>query len=66
VVPLVSVIVPVLDDTAATACLIRQIPADPRIDVIIVDGGLDVAIADVAGLRSGTRVIHTSRAAAVR
>jgi rSAM/selenodomain-associated transferase 2 len=60
VVPLVSVIVPVLDDTAATTCLIRQIPDGPRIDVVIVDGGSDVEIADVAGLRSGTRVIHST------
>ena len=59
-VPLVSVIVPVLDDTAATACLIKQIPDDPRIEVVIVDAGLDAGLAAAAGLRSGTRVLHSS------
>jgi rSAM/selenodomain-associated transferase 2 len=60
VVPLVSVIVPVLDDTAATTCLIKQIPDDPRVDVVIADARSDAALAAAAGLRPGTRVIPCS------
>lgn len=59
-VPLVSVVVPVLGDTAALGHLLQQIPPDPHIDVVVVDGGSDSDVARMAGLRPGTRVIRTS------
>jgi len=56
---LVSVIVPVLDDTAAARSLVRQIPPDPRVEVIVVDGGSDVALDRLAGERPDLRLIRT-------
>jgi rSAM/selenodomain-associated transferase 2 len=38
---LVSIIVPVLADTAAAGRLLAQIPPDSRLEVIVVDGGAD-------------------------
>jgi len=37
--PLVSVIIPVLDDTAALADLLPTLPASPDVEIIVVNGG---------------------------
>lgn len=52
--------IPVLNDADATERLLGQIAPDPQVEVVIVDGGLDVALDGVAGTRPGTRVIRTS------
>ena len=57
--PLVSVIVPVLDDTGAATALAGQIVADPRIEVILVDGGSDASLDCLAGQRADLRLIRT-------
>ena len=56
---LVSVIVPLLDDTAAATALAGQILPDPRAEVILVDGGSDAALDRLAGLRSDLRLVRT-------
>jgi rSAM/selenodomain-associated transferase 2 len=57
--PLVSVIVPVLDDIDAATALVGQMAPDPRIEVILVDGGSDEALARMAGRRPDLRLIRT-------
>jgi len=56
---LVSVIVPLLDDTAAATALVRQILPDPRAQVILVDGGSDAALDRLAGQRPDVRLVRT-------
>jgi rSAM/selenodomain-associated transferase 2 len=56
---LVSVIVPLLDDTAAATALVGQIPPDPRAQVILVDGGSDAALDRLAGQRPDVRLVRT-------
>jgi rSAM/selenodomain-associated transferase 2/rSAM/selenodomain-associated transferase 1 len=46
--PLVSVIIPVLNDTAALADLLPTLPASPDVEVIVVNGG--AADSDLASL----------------
>ena len=56
---LVSVIVPVLDDIDAATALVGQIAPDPRLDVILVDGGSDEALDRLVGGRADLRLIRT-------
>ena len=56
---LVSVIVPLLDDTAAATSLVGQILPDRRAEVILVDGGSDVALDRLAGQRPDVRLVRT-------
>ena len=56
---LVSVIVPLLDDTAAATALVGQILPDPRAEIILVDGGSDAALDRLAGQRRDVRLIRT-------
>ena len=58
--PLVSVIVPVLDDTAAATALVGQIEPDPREEIILVDGGSDAELDRLAGHRADLRLIRTA------
>jgi rSAM/selenodomain-associated transferase 2 len=37
--PLVTIVIPVLDDTAALTSLLLTLPADPSVQVVVVDGG---------------------------
>jgi len=55
----VSVIVPLLDDTAAATALVGQILPDPRAEVILVDGGSDAALDRLVGHRADLRLIRT-------
>jgi rSAM/selenodomain-associated transferase 2 len=54
-----SVIIPVLDDDDAAARLLAQIPQDPEIEVIIVDGGGSPGLEQIVGSRPGTRLLHS-------
>jgi rSAM/selenodomain-associated transferase 2 len=55
----VSVIVPLLDDTAAATALVAQTLPDPRAEVILVDGGSDAALDRLAGQRADLRLVRT-------
>jgi rSAM/selenodomain-associated transferase 2 len=58
--PLVSVVVPVLDDAEAAAVLLRQIPADPRIELVLVDGDSDARLDVLAGARADLRLMRSA------
>ena len=63
--PRVSVIVPVLADARATARLLTQIPPDPRVEVVIADGGRDPELAAVCA-RPDVRLTHSAPGRAVQ
>lgn len=54
-----TAVIPALNDSDAAGLLLGQIKPDPQVEVIIVDGGLDSALEQVAGRRPGTRVLRT-------
>src|SRR5271169_2840569 len=37
--PFVTIVIPVLDDTAALTSLLPTLPVDPSVQVVVVDGG---------------------------
>jgi rSAM/selenodomain-associated transferase 2 len=55
--PAVSIIVPVFHDAAAAAQLLAETPADPRAELIVVDGGGNPGLADAAGTRGDVRLV---------
>ena len=57
--PWLSVVIPVLSDADAAERLLGQITPDSQVEVIIVDGGLDARLDQVAGTRPGTRLLRT-------
>jgi rSAM/selenodomain-associated transferase 2 len=58
--PLVSMIVPILADVRAVQRLLRQISPDPRLEVIIADGGGNPGIDTIARAREDVQVIRSS------
>ena len=54
-----SVIVPVLDDDEAAAGVLAQIPQDPDIEVIVVDGGCSQRLDGIVHSRPGTRLLRS-------
>ena len=56
---LVSVIIPVLDDAPALAHVLRHLSADPRLEIIVVDGAEDARLDDVARGRTDVRILRT-------
>jgi hypothetical protein len=58
--PLVTVVVPVLADTAAAAALVSQMPDDPRLELVVVDGGHDESLERSLGARPRARLIRTA------
>src|SRR5687768_6904448 len=59
--PLVSLIVPVLADAGAATALLGQIEPDPRIELVVVDGGENDGLAAIGAGRPDVRVIQTRR-----
>jgi rSAM/selenodomain-associated transferase 2 len=57
---LVSIIVPVLADAEALARLLRHLPPDPRQEIVVVDGGADPCLDDLARGRADIRVVRSS------
>jgi rSAM/selenodomain-associated transferase 2 len=57
---LVSVIIPVLDDAAALGELLRHLPVDPRLEIVVVDGAADARLDDLARGRADMRILHGS------
>jgi len=43
-IPVVTIVTPVLGDTDAVRALLRQIPATPDVEIVVVDGGADPEI----------------------
>jgi len=56
--PLVSVVVPVLDDARAVASLLARCPPHPRVEILVVDGGYDVRLDVLAGERVDVRLLR--------
>jgi rSAM/selenodomain-associated transferase 2 len=56
---LVSLVVPVLSDGAAAAQLLSGISSDPRLEILLVDGGFDEDLARLAASRADTRLVRT-------
>jgi rSAM/selenodomain-associated transferase 2 len=63
---LISIIVPVLADTAAVEQLLTQISPDPRLEVIVVDGAADSRLDEVTPRRADVRVLRSRRGRAVQ
>jgi rSAM/selenodomain-associated transferase 2 len=59
--PLISLVVPVFDDFDAVRALLAGIAPDPRIDLILADGGVDPRLDRLAASRTDARVIRTAR-----
>jgi rSAM/selenodomain-associated transferase 2 len=57
--PFVSVVIPVLNDTPAAAQLLPQVPPDPAVELIVVDGGNDTGLAEVLAERPDVRLVRT-------
>ena len=58
--PLVSLVVPVLNDAEAAATLLAQVPPTSHVEMLLVDGGYDVEIDRLAGSRPDVRIIRTA------
>jgi len=58
-VPLVSIVVPVLDDSEAAAALLSQIAPDSRVEIVLAPAGFDARLADLASARPDTRIVCT-------
>lgn len=57
--PLVSVVVPVLEDAPAAARLLQHCPPHRQVEVLLVDGGYDSKLDDLAGDRPDVRVLRS-------
>jgi len=64
--PLISIVVPVLDDLAAAEQLLARLAPDARVEVIVVDGGHDRGLDRLARSRSGVRLIRSRRGRAIQ
>ena len=68
--PLVSVVVPVLDDAAAAGRLFSHLAADARVEILLVegsaDGRYDAGVARLAGSRDDVRLLRTAAGRAVQ
>jgi len=58
--PLVTVVTPVLGDTGATRMLLQQIPTTPDVDIIIVDGGADPEIESIVTAHGRATLCRTT------
>jgi len=59
--PLVSVIVPVFDDSDAARALLAGIRPDARLEVVLADGGVDPRLDRLAAERADTTVVRSTR-----
>ena len=58
--PLVSVVVPVLNDAVAVARLFVHLPPSSRFEILLVDGGYDDELDRLAGSRPDVRLIRAT------
>jgi rSAM/selenodomain-associated transferase 2 len=60
-VPLVSIVVPVLDDFEAAAALLGQLPPDGRTEIVLADGSYDARLDELVASRPDARIIRTQK-----
>lgn len=58
--PLVTIVVPVLADAEVAGQLLAQLPPDPDVEVVVVDGGHDERLARVALEHPHVRLLHAT------
>ena len=58
--PLVTIVMPVLGDTDAARALLSQIPATPDVEIIVVDGGRDPEIEGVVAAHGRATLRRTA------
>ena len=58
--PLVSVVVPVLDDAPALDRLLRCTPPHPLVEILVVDGGFDNGLEALTSGRGDVRLLRSS------
>ena len=57
---LLAVIVPVLSDSDALERLLADLPPDPDVELVVVDGGNDASLERIIGTRAGTRLVRSA------
>ena len=65
-IPLVTIVTPVLGDGDAARALLAQIPATPDIEIIVVDGGADQEIERIVAAHGRARVRRSPAGRAVQ
>jgi rSAM/selenodomain-associated transferase 2 len=58
--PLVTVVIPVLADAAAAQSLLATMPVAPGVEIILVDGGQDIDLDQLAATRPDVRLYRTA------
>src|SRR5688572_2569680 len=58
--PLVSLVIPVLNDTEAAGRLLAQLQPEPEIEIVVVDGGDDARLGRLAANHPHVRVLRTT------
>jgi rSAM/selenodomain-associated transferase 2 len=58
--PLVTVVIPVLQDTAAAKGLLAALPVTPEVEIIVVDGDHDEDLDRYVRTRPGARLVRTN------
>ncbi len=58
--PLVTIVMPVLADTDAARALLPQIPATPDVEIIVVDGGADPQIEGIVAAQGRATLRRTA------
>jgi rSAM/selenodomain-associated transferase 2 len=64
--PLISVILPVLSDFPEAERLLARLTPDPRVELIVVDGGHDRSLERLVRSRSGERLIRSQPGRAIQ
>ena len=57
--PQVAIVIPVLNDFDAAAAALFHLPADPDVEIVLVDGDYDDRLDALAGSRADTRLVRT-------
>jgi len=57
--PQVSIVVPVLHDFDAAAALLFRLPADPQVEIVLVDGDYDERLDALVCSRTDTRLVRS-------
>lgn len=58
--PLVTTVVPVLDDTEAVVRLLAQLPVAPEVEIVVVDGANDAGLERLVAARPHARLHRTT------
>jgi rSAM/selenodomain-associated transferase 2 len=63
---LISVIIPVLADAAPLARLLRHLGPDPRLEIVVVDGGGDAHLEELPRTRPDLRLVRSAPGRAIQ